>query len=734
MKLRNIIASFLAVVAIAAGCTQELAGNLSTIQLDQSTVVFPEQGGSVTITVTATTDWKVDTTTVPEEVTVTPMEGKAGETKMTISTAGGSLDDISADIVILVGMQKQFISFYQPGDPALKPQFDEFVAGDYWIMCQEGEEWFALKSTGCTIDDSGSYNYLYSIPAVVAEDGSLSSTASNVFTFEAVDGGFIIKDPAGGYLYQVAKYNNFYLTSDSAKASVWTVAQISDDEFMLEIPEFSKWMQYSTGYDSAGAYATAQEGATLPKLVRAEDPAVEPFVIEETEFSLPIEAGELVIPVTYNGTDIHVAELPEWLTFYGYHDGNIRFTYEENTGGNREATVVLVTCMDDGRESQVELTFVQEGSIIETTADVINAAEDGATLYRITGVVKSIVKTEYGNLYLADYTGEVYVYGTYDADGNRFDAFATPVNEGDIITVCGVKSSYNGSPQMKNVTLEKHIPVTAVTVDEFLAAAEATDVYYRLTGTMKNINLNDDGTQNVYGNFDLVDEAGSSVYVYGLLSGWGGPKKEFQSLGLKEGDVVTLIGVRTSYNGTAQVGSAFYVSHEAGASVPEVDVWTGENVVSYEMPEFMFTDYPQYCALTELKAYADETNLYARLKTTKTSGVAKLRLCTADTNEGTETVWYWENSFYSTPVYKSDKASVDTDFNFSLSYNGSPVELNTVVDGDNVYWEMTIPRAAHDHTSAAGAVNLGFVSYDSNGSENGLMPKVWGEMLEVTLP
>ena len=109
MKLRNIIASFLAVVAIAVGCTEELTGNLSSIKLDQSTIVFPEQGSSVTITVTAATDWSVDAATVPAEVTVTPMSGKAGETKMTIATNGGSVNDIASDIVILVGNQKQFI-------------------------------------------------------------------------------------------------------------------------------------------------------------------------------------------------------------------------------------------------------------------------------------------------------------------------------------------------------------------------------------------------------------------------------------------------------------------------------------------------------------------------------------------------------------------------------------------------------------------------------------------------
>jgi RPA family protein len=262
-------------------------------------------------------------------------------------------------------------------------------------------------------------------------------------------------------------------------------------------------------------------------------------------------------------------------------------------------------------------------------------------------------------------------------------------------------------------------------VAEFLAQPKGT--WCKITATLSNLK------SDVYGNFDLVDETGS-VYVYGLTTSFVAKNdKSFANLGLKEGDIVTLVGKRDSYNDQDQVGGpAYYISHEEGA--PAVDVWAGENVVTYEMPEFMFTDYPQYCSLTEIKAYADETNLYARLKTTKTSGVAKLRLCTADTNEGTETVWYWEKSFYSTPVYKSDKVSVDADFNFSLSYNGTPVALNTVVDGDVVYWEMTIPRAAHDHTKAAGSVNLGFVAYDANGSENGLMPKVWGEMLKVTLP
>lgn len=655
MKLRNIVASFLAVVAMSVSCVDELSGDLGSIKLDKSTIVMPEQGGSATITINAMTDWSVDAATVPEGVTVTPMSGKAGETKMTISTAGGSLNDIASDIVILVGKQKQFIKFYQPGDPSLKPQFDEFTAGDYWIMCQEAGEWFALKSTGCTIDDSGSYNYLYSVPAVVGENGTLSSTASNIFTFEAVEGGFIIKDPAGGYLYQVAKYNNFYLTSDKAQASVWAVNQISADEFMLEISDLSKWMQYSTSYDSAGAYATAQEGATLPKLVKAEEPAVEPFIIETTEFTLPIEGGELLIPVEYNGTDIHVGELPSWLKFYGYHDGSIKFEYEENTGGKREAKVILTTCMEDGNEFDVELTFTQTGSIQDMTVADFLAAEEGAALYKLTGKVANLKASEYGNFDLVDATGSVYVYGLTATPVEKNDkSFPTlGIKEGDIVTLIGTRTSYNGAPQVGGpayyVSHEGH---TEVTNEEFLAK-EVGDAWYKLTGRIANIVMDKDNPTipSAYGNFDLVDENGTSVYVYGLTAAPVAKNDQsFPTLGLKEGDIVTLIGKRAEYKGTAQVGGpAYYISHEEGTAAADFDVDGKQWVFTWEamgvpaLFDLGVTAPGEFYFAYDMSVFGEEyagvwypfySGAYTVEKTDGTTGVLKVTL--VDPYEGTE--------------------------------------------------------------------------------------------------
>ena len=99
-----------------------------------------------------------------------------------------------------------------------------------------------------------------------------------------------------------------------------------------------------------------------------------------------------------------------------------------------------------------------------------------------------------------------------------------------------------------------------VTIAQFNAAAVSTDVWYQLTGTVKNLK---DGDQ--YGNFDLEDATGS-VYVYGLLSEKGGEKKKFQDLvtakGIANGKKITIIGNRGDFNGKIEVMNAYFVSIE----------------------------------------------------------------------------------------------------------------------------------------------------------------------------
>ena len=107
--------------------------------------------------------------------------------------------------------------------------------------------------------------------------------------------------------------------------------------------------------------------------------------------------------------------------------------------------------------------------------------------------------------------------------------------------------------------------VVELTVAEFLDKKVNPYMWYQLTGVMSNI-----VEGNAFGNFDITDETGT-VYVYGLTSTKKSSNDQsFNSLGLRNGDELTLIGTRSVYGSNAQVGGpAYHVSH---VSAPYIEV------------------------------------------------------------------------------------------------------------------------------------------------------------------
>ena len=122
-----------------------------------------------------------------------------------------------------------------------------------------------------------------------------------------------------------------------------------------------------------------------------------------------------------------------------------------------------------------------------------------------------------------------------------------------------------------------------ITVAAFLEKSVSATTYYELTGKISNI------SNSTYGNFDLTDETGT-VYVYGLTATKvSSNDKSFSSLGLREGDVVTLHGTRDYYEKDQmnQVGGpAYYISHVAA---PYCDVAPASLSVNSEAGSTQFT-------------------------------------------------------------------------------------------------------------------------------------------------
>lgn len=144
---------------------------------------------------------------------------------------------------------------------------------------------------------------------------------------------------------------------------------------------------------------------------------------------------------------------------------------------------------------------------------------------------------------------------------------AHPENIGKKVKLNGTLEPYFGVAGIKNVAkaylddklvedgaLEKPTEMIKVTVAEFIKKPVSETVWYEITGTVANLNNTD------YGNFDIVDETGS-VYVYGLTKEPVSKNdKSFSSLGVKEGDNITLAGTRGEYNGKIEVMNAYLIS------------------------------------------------------------------------------------------------------------------------------------------------------------------------------
>lgn len=564
MKLRYLLTTFAAAAALAVGCTvNPVVEDNSEIQLENSYRTIPEKGGDITVAFTAVDNWMLNEKSLPEWLSAKPLSGPAGDAEIVFSAEAAKTDrDIT--VQILCAGKTQYVKITQMGDPALKPEFDEFKEGDYWMMFEVSEDaWQVAKPVGA----SSSYGYLYAQDAVVGPEGELSSIAANVFTFKAVNGGFTIQDPSGRYYYMTGTYTSFNVTDTPTEGHVWTVEQTAETEFVVTNKSNSKYVQFSTGYSSAGVYDSPQNGGVLPNLVKAEEPAPELIVVDQKEWNVGKEEGVLNVPATVNSSSLYVEDDAAWLSYNGVKvvEGvsTLEFSYLANDGAPR-AAAVTVSATDGTVTTVVNLTVNQEGlvEIIDATAAEINSGVDDQK-YRITGYISKEENSTYGNIYVTDHTGTVYVRGVLDADGNSKNYASLGIKEGDIVTVVGPKSTYNSKAQLNNVSVEKHDAVTDVTVAEFLSKENSKEVYYRLSGEVTSI------ADPSKGNFNIKDATGE-VYVYSCKNGWGGDRSEWAGLGIKVGDVVTIVGQRAEYNGNAQVGNyTFYVSHESAGETPE---------------------------------------------------------------------------------------------------------------------------------------------------------------------
>lgn len=241
--------------------------------------------------------------------------------------------------------------------------------------------------------------------------------------------------------------------------------------------------------------------------------------------------------VSVSGTRASYGELPQLKASYD----DIKVISSGNAVEYPEP--IVVTGANISSFDKSVCSYFQYTGTLSVSGNYYNVAIDGTS-------VQGSLSYPLDELNLSEYEGVEATYEGYYCGGNN-DKY---------LNMLVVKVSSSGETPEP----EPGEPVKA-TVAEFLAAPVSSTQYYILTGTISNI------VNTTYGNFTLTDETGS-VYVHGLTKEQlESNDKSFSSLGLKEGDIVTICGTRDEYNGDAQVGGpAYYISHEAGEE-PEPD-------------------------------------------------------------------------------------------------------------------------------------------------------------------
>lgn len=507
MKLKYFIPAFIALVgAMMVSCSDEdTVTLLDEIQVSRSYVPINIDGGEATIDVNAKSDWKIDINEIPEWLTVTPMEGKAGETKVTFS-APAAPDGRTAELKIECAGRTQHINVIQGLATVQDATCAEVIAGP----------------------DSKTYRVT----------GTVTRIENTVY------GNWWLVDETGEiYIYGT-------LDKNGKTKNFLSLGLEEGDLVTVEGPK--------TTYGSKIELVDVTVLKIVKSLIKVE-------TIDPEDATIPIEGGDCTIILSSKGNGVTV-EIPDkdksWLSISSITGGNypaVTFHANHNAGGDRSSVVTFKTSNGE-QESAVTATITQKGSIVACTVAEFLEAEVGDTQYRITGVIQKVAKADYGNIYLRDYTGEMYVYGI----GAKGDFQALGLKEGDIVTLVGKRGAYNGNPQMTGGQYETHIPVTDISIEDFFDKPDDKNVYYRVTGEISSLK-DKNGNDNDWGNMFITD-GGQQLYVYGLYPGYGATgdnrKGWVATAGIEEGDILTTIGYKDTYGGVVEICGGIYFSHK----------------------------------------------------------------------------------------------------------------------------------------------------------------------------
>ena len=266
--------------------------------------------------------------------------------------------------------------------------------------------------------------------------------------------------------------------------------------------------------------------------------------VSQSYIAIPAEGGK--VEVTVNAIDKwEFTAVPEWLTVTpasGNAGSDIKVTFSAEAAESTREQLVYLNC---GEVSQIinVLQMTEKVELPVSTCAEVNAGEDGKT-YRVSGTVTAITNTEYGNLYINDGTGEVYVYGVlYEGAEKQFSKHGIGV--GDLIVVEGPRKTYSGTIELVNVNV--------ISIEKSLVLVDPKEVTLEKEAGEFEVGVDNKGFCTVDVDVDWIKYVGlsddSAMFTYDAYEVMGAPRVGTVTFTVKKGDRESVVPVTVTQYG-----------------------------------------------------------------------------------------------------------------------------------------------------------------------------------------
>ena len=505
------------------GCTpqEEPAAADPKVELSKSSVNFSSAEGSETLNITCNSEWEIEVDEAADWVTINPMSGKNNAT-ITITVAENTTGEVRKTEVKVYALHKTY-GRYDTKKLTVAQSADEKPTVEEELLYSDN---FDGKEATKTYGNSGdSWPYIDQFPEFANPQGD--AAANVTYTGSKVSVRANQSSNQSTYSNYAGSGSNNIFFGDGGYFVVNNIAPLSADDKNYKI-SFGVQKYAGSNGDSSFKYTDfllyiSKDGENWAPVEYAIADLVDgKYNVATADFTLAAATDKLYIKF--------VAKVASVLRI----DDLKFFT------GNGGKTIDL----DNIQPVEPELPEMVEA----TVAEFLAAAED-STVYKLTGEITRVVNTSYGNFDITDATGTVYVYGLLTPDGESQKQFAAAgLKQGDTITVYGTRTSYNGTPQMKNATYISHVageggntgggddtpntPANGVYESDsaFVCAADdSTNAAYSIGATTIS--------GNAVTGFKLGKSKQAGKFTSGVVSVSGNKYLNFYAQGWKGGDV-----------------------------------------------------------------------------------------------------------------------------------------------------------------------------------------------------